>query len=247
MTVKPIKTRALNPPQDDLMPIIRETITELPEKSILAISSKVVAIDQGRCIRVDQVPDKDELIKREAGRYLTRDYVPNQWVMMTITDGTLIPTAGIDESNANDHYILMPKDSDAYAKQLWQRLKKEYQVNDLGIIITDSRTTPMRWGVSGISLGYYGFDPLNDYKGTPDIFGRTMKISMANIVDSLAVSAVMVMGEGKETQPLALITDLDKVSFEENDEHRDLLKVDAQEDLYAPLIQAVPWEKGGGK
>lgn len=213
---------------------------------MVAITSKIVAIHQGRCVSMAQVGDKDKLIEQEADLFLPRDLVPHQWALLTIKDGTLLPTAGIDESNANGYYILMPHDPDKFAQEMWLFLRQEFKVKELGVIITDSRTVPMRWGVSGVSLGYYGFDPLADYRGTPDIFGRKMKISMANVVDALAVGAVYLMGEGSETQPLVLIEDLPQVKFEESPTHRQMLKVDSENDLFAPLINSVPWKKGGG-
>lgn len=246
MKVTPIKTRPLNPPQDDVFEVIKESIKNVPEKSVLVVTSKVVSIHQGRCIPMDEVLDKDALIHQEADKYLPREMVPHEWVVLTIKDHTLIPTAGIDESNADNHFILMPHNSDDFAQKIWEFVRKEFSVNELGIIISDSRTVPLRWGVVGISLGFYGFDPLNDYRGTADIFGRQMKVSMANVVDSLSAAAVYAMGEGKETQPFVLIEDIPQIKFGENKAHRDLLKVESDEDLFAPVINAVNWKLGGG-
>jgi F420-0:gamma-glutamyl ligase len=83
-----------------------------------------------------------------------------------------------------------------------------------------------------------GFKPLNDYKS-----------SRANIAGGLAAAAVTVMGEGAELTPLATISDLPFVSFEDSDPTEQELKdyfVSMDEDLFADLLKGVDWQKGQG-
>ncbi|MBI4133441.1 coenzyme F420-0:L-glutamate ligase [Candidatus Uhrbacteria bacterium] len=249
MMIEPVKTRALVPPQDDLLGAIRAALPAPGERSIVAITSKVVSIWQGRCVPRDRVPDKDALIIREADKYLPRELVPGKWLMHTIKNNLFIPTAGIDESNASGHYILWPRDSKATARDLWQWLRASYHVRDIGVIITDSHTIPLRRGVLGISLAHYGFAPLRDYRGTVDIFGRKLVMTQSDIVDSLAAAAVLLMGEGAERTPLALITDVPFVQFTDqpfvSTRPFSSLEIEEKEDLYYPLLASVPWQEGG--
>jgi F420-0:gamma-glutamyl ligase len=63
----------------------------------------------------------------------------------------------------------------------------------------------------------------------------------------LAAAAVLVMGEGAESTPLALISGLPFVHFQERDpnpEELQNLHIDRRDDLYAPLLNAVPWQAG---
>ena len=113
-------------------------------------------------------------------------------------------------------------------------------------MITDSHSIPLRRGAVGISLSHYGFEPLNDYRGAPDLFNRTMKVSMANVADGLAASAVAAMGEGSESTPLALIQDAGFVTFTTGPAKRSRRKfssfnVPLKQDLYYPFIGSVPW------
>lgn len=243
MRIKAIKTRKLRPPQDDLFSAITRVIKKLPERSVVAIASKVVSIHQGRCVIKSEVEDKDKLIKREADRYLPRNKVPGGYAVLTIKHNILIPSAGIDESNVGDYYVLWPKNPQKIVWEIYRLLKRKYKVKDFGVIITDSHTVPMRRGVLGITLAYAGFRPLNDYRGTKDLFGRKFKVSTTNVVDGLAVSAVLAMGEGTERTPLALITDIPFVKFTSRAIKKDPLKINWHEDLYGPMLKAMKWKK----
>ena len=206
MLVKAIKTKALIPPKDDLLSVIKGSVVELKEKNIVVVTSKVVSIYEGRCVKISDIKDKDELIKKEADLYIEREKVFSECdVMLTIKDNILIPTSGIDESNANGYYILWPEKPYESAKKIYEFIKKTFGLKEFGVIISDSHTTPLRCGIMGIGISFYGFNPLRDYRNKKDIFGRTLKMSRTNIVDSLATAAVYEMGEGSEQSPIAII------------------------------------------
>lgn len=248
MIIKPIETRKFIPPQDDLLSEITESFSDLKlkEKSIFVITSKIVSIWQGRCLKIELIENKDELIKKEAEFYLDREKVPNRYVMLTMKQNLLIPTAGIDESNGKGYFILWPKKPYQAAKEIYNFIKRNYHLNNFGVIISDSHCIPLRWGTIGIALAYYGFYPLKDYRGKKDIFGRVMKMTQLNLADSLAVAAVFVMGEGNEQTPIAIIEDLDIVEFKEfNPANSNPLEINRYDDIYAPLLNTIKWKKGG--
>ncbi|MDZ4295769.1 MAG: coenzyme F420-0:L-glutamate ligase [Patescibacteria group bacterium] len=250
MIVTPIKTRVLMPPQDDLLAAIRAVLRRLNERAVLVITSKVVSIWQGRCVPRSDYPDKDELIKQEADYYLPREAAPGGWVMHALKHNVFIPSAGIDESNGNDYYILWPKNPMGAAKTLWQWLRKTYGVRDLGVIISDSHTIALRRGVIGFALGYHGFIPLKDYRGTKDLFRRELKMTQTNFPDALAAAAVVLMGEGSEATPLALIEDVPTLQFTGRPfrprKPFSSFEIKTREDLFYPLLSAVPWRRGRG-
>lgn len=231
------------PPKDDLFSLIKESVFSLGEKSIIVITSKIVAIGQGRCVKMGEKISKDDLIKKEADFYIDRNRVPQGYCILTIKNDVLIPSAGIDESNANGYYILWPDKPFEIAKEIYNFIKKEYKLKQFGVIITDSHCVPMRLGVLGIGIAYYGFYPLKDYRGKPDIFGRKMKISQANIVDALASAAVLEMGEAAERTPIAIIEDVKNIKFGNFPKKGDELSVSKEEDIYAPLLKGVKWDK----
>lgn len=252
MRLKAIKTKKFIPPRDSIDQTLKGIANEVKSRSIIAISSKIVSIHEGRTILVAEVIKKDELIKAESSKYLPREYTPGGWVMHTLTNNLLVPTAGIDESNANEYFILWPVSPMNSAKEIWKKLSNYSGIEDFGVIITDSHSIPLRRGVVGICLGYYGLNPLRDYRGEEDIFGRKLKISQSNIVDSIASACVLEMGEGAEQTPIAVVTDLpEAVVFGRNitsvKKEYSSLEVPMDEDLYYPFLSSVPWEKGGNK
>ncbi len=74
-----------------------------------------------------------------------------------------------------------------------------------------------------------------------------MHVTKANIMDGLAAASVLIMGEGDEQTPMALITDLDFVNFSENDPEKkeiDDLNIELEDDLYYPILKNANWLKG---
>jgi F420-0:gamma-glutamyl ligase len=91
---------------------------------------------------------------------------------------------------------------------------------------------------------------LKNYVDKPDIFNRPLHSTRASILDGLATSAVLLMGEGNEQTPLAVITDLPFVTFQDHaptSEELQAMQISREDDLYGPLLNSVKWEKGGKK
>jgi dihydrofolate synthase / folylpolyglutamate synthase len=246
MRVQPIKTHPIAPSERDLLAIVDRYVSELPERSVLAITSKIVAICEGRVRAMDDV-DKRTLIAEEAERYLAPD--PRWGVSLTIKHDMLIATAGIDESNADGHYVLWPSDAQRSADVLREHLTHRFGRQALGVVITDSRTTPLRLGVTGVALAHSGFRALNDYVGQRDLFGRALRMTKVNVMDALATSAVLVMGEGSESTPMAVLEELPFVTFQPRPPSAaelQELRIALEDDLYAPLLTCVDWQRGRG-
>ncbi len=107
----------------------------------------------------------------------------------------------------------------------------------MAVIITDSHTAPLRFGVTGISTGFYGLEPAYDYRGTKDIFGRKLKFTKTNIVDALAAMAVLLMGEGHEKIPMIILRDAKFIKFTNRKTYGKLVMA-PEKDIYSPLYKA---------
>ena len=232
MHIEPIKTRILTPPQDDLFSAIEESSLTLKAGDVLVVSSKVIAIHEGRCLPIDS-SDKDALVRQEADVYLED---PSSRWHITLKHGTFLSGAGIDESNADGHYILLPEDPQKSAKELHALLTETYNITNLGVIIADSHSVPLRYGALGVALGWYGFEPVTYFTGKPDLFRRPAKFARINAVDALATAGVFAMGELDEQTPLCRITDAPHITFTSRDTKNELL-ISPREDIYWPLIK----------
>ena len=230
MEIQTIKTVPINKPQI-LETYVKQFLPKLEENTIIAITSKVVSICEGRCISKEAI-DRETLVKREADFLIPNPQSNNQRIILTYKNHILIPSAGIDESNGNGCYILYPKDPFASVKKLWNFLRQEYQIKNLGIIMTDSHTTPLRKGVTGIALAWWGFCPVKSCVGELDLFGHPLQVTYINVADALAISAVLNMGESNECTPLAILTHAPHVQFDAIDHSVEEICIDPKEDLY---------------
>lgn len=249
MKITAVKTEKLLPASQTIFDFLGKHITQLDEDTIVAITSKAVSICEGRIVPTNKAT-KEELAKQEADYYLPRSFSPHEYAF-TITKKTLISSSGIDESNVADHYVLWPKDPQRSANQIRKFLAKTFGLERVGVIITDSCVYPMRYGTLVIPIAHSGFLAINDYRGTPDLFGRPFRVSISSVAGGLAAAAGVVMGEGTEQTPIALISDVPFVKLQARNptpEELDQLYIkDMGDDLFAPFLKNAPWKKGAQK
>lgn len=104
MIVAPIKTRKVLPNAISLFELVDIALPKIQEGSIVAITSKVVSLCEGRVVPIGHV-DKDTLIQEEADYYLPPELSQYRWNFALIRN-TLIASAGIDQSNSSGNYVL---------------------------------------------------------------------------------------------------------------------------------------------
>lgn len=189
----PVKTRRIIE-SDSLV----ELIPKLREGDVIAVVSKVVALTEGKLRRMD----KKDAMREEAEVILDED------MMLTLKDGMLVPSAGVDTSNVDaDFSIGWPENSYRSAAILRRELCKKFHLKKLGVLIFDSWITPLRNGVVGVSLGYAGFRGVEDYRGKKDLHGKVLQITQRNVADGLASAATLMCGEGRESTPFVVMRD----------------------------------------
>ncbi|PIR83110.1 putative folate metabolism gamma-glutamate ligase [Candidatus Kaiserbacteria bacterium CG10_big_fil_rev_8_21_14_0_10_56_12] len=243
MHIQSYTLRVLTPPKDDVRQAIKSSRLRLREGAIVAISSKAVSIDEGACIPIKGTK-KIALITREAEWYRHIPHARHK-KYFTIARGVITGSAGIDESNGNGHYVLYPKDPFKSAQRLRVWLQKTYGVQNVAVVITDSKSETLRRGAIGFALAWDGIDPLHDYRGEKDLFGRPMRIELANVIDALAASAVLVMGEVAERKPLVVMRGVPNIVFKNRSARLDQLIVAPTDDLFAPVLFNPRWKRGG--
>ena len=229
MYVNPLKTRRFCL-GESLADFILEHHPTLPERSILVIASKIVALSQKRWI-------EREFNETDVAQ-VSQWYAKTPYAYLTLVDGHWCPNAGMDASNASGGSVLWPIDLVDELQLLYVRLKQTFVCKEFGLVVSDSRVFPLRQGVTAVSLAHAGFRALRDYRGASDLDGRPLRMTTVNVADALATSASLLMGEGSEQQPLALIEDAPIVFTNECSQEE--LFIAPSDDLFAPLYQHLP-------
>jgi coenzyme F420-0:L-glutamate ligase/coenzyme F420-1:gamma-L-glutamate ligase len=211
------------------------------DNDIIVLAESAVATAEGRVIKLESIkpskkaielskiyendPRKMELIISESDEILGG--IPG--VVVTITNGVLSPSAGIDNSNAPDgHVVLLPADPKNSAIEIRKKLMKKYNCN-IAVIVGDSRTQPLRLGCVGIALGCAGIEPVEDIRGQKDLFGKPLLITRRATADNLVSAAQIIMGEADESTPAVLIRDAPAVFIEGSE---DIPQIPRDECLY---------------
>lgn len=245
MLIKTIKTPLVRVRGCALTELIDRAVRHMPEGSILAVTSKIISLCEGSAVPLSSA-EKDALVRKESDYYIPSQ--KSKWgITLTLTRNILIPSAGIDESNADGTYLLWPRAPQRTANALRAHLTRRFKRRAVGVLITDSKTAPLRRGTTGIALAHSGFDALTDYVGSKDLFGKPFRVSRRSVVDGLAAAAVCAMGEGSERTPLALISDIPFVRFRKRNPTKaelEFLHIPLAEDLYASLLRAAPFRRG---
>jgi len=218
---------------DDLLKIIIENIKNqgesLKEGDIIVIAEKVIATSQGRVVTLSNVTNISEKAKKMAKEYdMDERFVElilqeasmilggMTHVILAKVNDFLIANAGIDQSNAGpNRVVLLPKDLKKVVWEYWKNLRREFDLKDMGVIISDSRVQPLRKGTIGIAIATAGFEPVEDLRGHPDLFNRPMEITMRAIADDLTSAAQFLLSEADQQTPVVIIRG-SNVEFTEN-------------------------------
>ena len=215
----------------DLAKFVFDHVPQLKEKDILVVSSKLVCLWKNCVLPGGSQQKKEQLIRAHSQAALK-----TKLAWLTIKDGMVMTNAGLDESNADGKFLLLPNDLYACAHELRQALQRSYKIKKLGVIITDSMILPLRAGVIGAAVAYSGFKGVRDERGKKDLFGRALKTTLVNAADALAAAAALNMGECRERCPLCRIEQA-PVRFVSKTDRSEIM-YPPEQDLYAPLFKA---------
>jgi coenzyme F420-0:L-glutamate ligase / coenzyme F420-1:gamma-L-glutamate ligase len=196
----------------------------LKTRDIVAISSKIIGIAERRIVFLDSVRPGSR------ARSVSRKYSLNpsfaqavvdeadsvvggvKGTLLTVKNGDAVANAGIDRKNAPEGaVVLWPRDADTTARNIRRSIRRKTRKN-VGVVIVDSRVSPMRLGTTGFAIGCAGFESVEDLRGRVDLFDRRIQITIRSIADGVAASAQLVMGEGSEQIPFAIVREA-PVSF----------------------------------
>jgi len=216
-------------PGDDLAQLIfqksREDNLTLSDGDLVVISQKIVSKADGLLVNVSGIkpsqkakrlakltkkdPKVVELILSDSGKVLR---AASQALVVRRKDGLICLNAGVDKSNVKGHsvYSRLPLNSDNSARKILTRLE-ELTGRKLAVIIADTYSRPYRVGQVEFAIGVAGLEPIVDYRGRKDMFGYNLRYKYVALADEAAAAAELVMGQGTERTPIAILRDLDRM------------------------------------
>jgi coenzyme F420-0:L-glutamate ligase / coenzyme F420-1:gamma-L-glutamate ligase len=216
-------------PGDDLVELIASALTRngvAPRAGdVLVVAQKIVSKAEGRMIdlatvepsakaltlaaEVDKDPRLVEVILSESVRVVR---ARRNVLIVEHRLGFIMANAGVDQSNVApadgaSRALLLPENPDRSAEALRNGLAAATGI-DLAVVINDSFGRAWRQGTAGVAIGVAGLPALVDLRGRPDLFGRTLEVSVIGFADEVAAAASLVMGQADEATPVVLIRGL---------------------------------------
>jgi coenzyme F420-0:L-glutamate ligase/coenzyme F420-1:gamma-L-glutamate ligase len=214
---------------DDLVALIGDGVTRggiVPRGGdVFVLAQKIVSKAEGRMVdlatvtpsakaialagQIQKDPRLVELILSESVRVVRAR--PNLLIVEHRL-GFVMANAGIDQSNVArpdgpQYALLLPVDPDGSAEKLRARLSKLFGVS-VAVVINDSFGRAWRLGTCGVAVGAAGLPSLMDLRGSPDLFGRALQVSITGHADEIAAAASLVMGQGAEGRPVVIVRGL---------------------------------------
>ena len=216
LQVIPVKIQKEIEPDDDLVDLVIGS-SEINDGDIFVFSQKIISKNEGRILSLSSVnpsllangiassygkdPRLVELILSESKRIVRME---TGIIIVETNHGFICANAGIDESNVQDGYAtLLPDDPDRSASLLKNRIAQKTGKN-IAVIISDTFGRPFRLGQTDIAIGIAGIEPILDYNGKPDTFGKIMQVSAIAIADEICSASELVMGKVQKC-PITII------------------------------------------
>jgi coenzyme F420-0:L-glutamate ligase/coenzyme F420-1:gamma-L-glutamate ligase len=216
-------------PGDDLAALIEAALARaglaFQHGDVLVLAQKIVSKSEGRIVDLATVtpsPEAEELAARTQKDPRVVQVILGEAVrvvrarpgLMIVEHrrGWVMANAGIDQSNVapldgTARVLLLPEDPDASAETLRARLAGAANAA-IGVVISDSFGRAWRRGTAGIAIGAAGLPALVDLRGNPDLFGRTLEVSIIGFADEIAAAASLLQGQADEAQPVILVRGL---------------------------------------
>ncbi len=253
MQIFGIPTRLVRP-GDNIVDVILEALSsqrlEIEDKDLLVISSKAVAIAEKRLVKLSSVKpskkarmlaEKYELepsfvmvVLQEANKV----YGGVTKTLLTLKNNMLVANAGVDHKNAPKGYVtLWPMNPFESAEKIRREILAETGKH-AGVLIVDSRVTPLRMGTTALTIGVAGFKPIKDCRTEKDLYNKRIHITRHALADDLASAAHLIMGETTAQIPAVLIRGAPVTLGEEFD--LDSMAIPAEQCLF---MQSFLWEK----
>ena len=214
---------------DDLVELIASSLeqnaVEPRAEDVLVVAQKIVSKAEGRLVDLAAIKpsaqaialaadvDKDaRLVEVILSEFVRVVRARRNVLIVEHRLGFIMANAGVDQSNVGpvdgvQRVLLLPEHPDRSAAALRKGLMEKTGI-DLAVVINDSFGRAWRQGTAGVAIGVAGLPALIDLRGRPDLFGRTLEVSVIGFADEVAAAASLVMGQADEASPVVLVRGL---------------------------------------
>jgi coenzyme F420-0:L-glutamate ligase/coenzyme F420-1:gamma-L-glutamate ligase len=223
LTIFPVKEIPDIKKGDDLGKLIvgkvKDQGDEFQEGDIAIISQKIVSKAEGRILPLSKIMPSDfaktianetgkdprqvEVVLRESKKIIR---MRGGHLITETSHGFICANAGVDQSNVEtkrDSVTLLPRDSDASAERIRKTIHHTTG-KDVPVIITDTFGRAWRIGQVNFAIGISGMKPIRNYRGTRDMYRRTLQVTEIAVADELAAAAELVMNKADRV-PVAIV------------------------------------------
>jgi coenzyme F420-0:L-glutamate ligase/coenzyme F420-1:gamma-L-glutamate ligase len=187
---------------------IAKTLGKPPKEVelILKLSSKVVAVvPVYEILKESTFPSYFTESPEEAKHLLESD---RSFLLVQMQDGRIASDAGIDTSNVPaEYYVFTPLDPDKEAMELAKNIKS-VTGKEVAVVITDTEFSITKFGSIDVAIGSYGIEPIKRKFASKDRFGKPKYGGVDIVVDEIAATAALLMGQATEGIPVVIIRGL---------------------------------------
>jgi len=213
---------------------VRKNKARIEDGDIILVSQKVVSKAEGRLAsladvkpseRAREIADKTskdarfvELVLRDTAKVVKA--VPG-FLVVEDNRGWMCLNAGVDKSNVSPlngvKVSLLPVDPDASARAIHRGIVG-LTGRRVAVVVCDTYSRPFRRGQAEFAIGVSGVKVFKDYRGKKDLFGYVLQVKNVAVVDELACAAELLMGQGNEAVPVAIVKGLKRAELCEESE-----------------------------
>ena len=197
----------------------------LKEHDVICIAHKIFSKAEGCIIKLKEITPSKEAIK--LAKTLNKDARKVEVVLQESkkiirsfkradqNEGTLIcqhklgficANAGVDESNLaeNETVITVPKNPDLSMKLLRDKLRNYFNLENLGLVMSDTFGRPWRIGQVNAAIGIAGLPATKKEQGTRDAWGNQLYVTEPAFCDEIAASSGLLMSKAGKCPAILL-------------------------------------------
>lgn len=198
-----LEKQKIDSQKGDILVIAQKIVSKAEGRVVSLAKVKPSTFAQGMAGEMDKDPRHVEVILRETKKIIR---MKGGHLITETHHGFICANAAVDASNVGrerDQVTVLPRDPDSSAQKIRERVRQLTGV-DVPVVITDTFGRPWRMGHVNFAIGVSGLKPIRDYRGTRDMYRRTLRVTEMAVADELAAVGELVMNKADRV-PVAIV------------------------------------------